>query len=184
MAHTPATTAVDGLMSAADKVKLDGLGAQLFSFNANNATFPASNPAAAASRNGHPLLAFDDGTDETVIFHESISHDYLEEGLTVDIDWVAASAIIDDVKWDASFERIAPNGIDIDGDDFGTVRSVVSTTNATSGKVTRTSIVFTQVQAKSIAAGDAFRLKLTRNGTDVSDDMAGKAQILRVVGRQ
>ena len=158
-------------------------GAQLFRFNANDATFPASNPAGAASRNGHPLLAFDDSTDENVIFHDSLSRDYAEGNLTVDIDWVAASVTTGDVKWDVSFERIAAGGQDIDSDGFAAIQSGTDTTNGTSGVVTRTSITFTQAQADSIAAGDAFRLKITRD-TSVGGDMVGDAQILRVLGRQ
>jgi len=173
----------DDATGAADwKATTNGV-AQLFRFNANDATFPASNPAQAESRNGHPLLAFDDSTDENVIFHESISHDYAEGNLTIDIDWVAASAITDDVKWDVSFERAAPGGQDIDSDSFAAIRTGTSTTNGASGVVTRTSITFTQAQADSIAAGDSFRLKITRD-TSVVDNMAGDAQILRVVGRQ
>ncbi len=83
-----------------------------------------------------------------------------------------------------AFERIAPGGQDIDSDGFDAIQTVTDTTNATSGIVTRTSITFTQAQADSIAAGDAFRLRVTRDANAGGDTMTGDAQILRVVGRQ
>ena len=162
-----------------------GGGADLWAaFDANDATFPSSNPAAANSRNGHPLLAFDDTTAENVIFHDSMSNDYSAGNITVDIDWVAASATTGGVTWGVEFERIAAGGHDIDADSFDTQQTETSTTNGTSGIVTRTSIVLTQAQADSIAAGDAFRLRAQRVTGDGGDDMSGDAQILRVIGRQ
>jgi len=158
-------------------------GAQLFSFDVNEAIYPASNPAQAGSRNGHPLLDFDDTTDETIIFNGKMSRDYAGGNFTLDIDWVAASAIIGDVKWDVSFERVAPGGQDIDSDGFAAIQTATETTSGTSGVVTRTSITFTQAQADSIAAGDTFRLKITRDAS-VAGDVVGDAQIRAVAGRQ
>lgn len=172
----------DGAAVWIETTEAGGGGVQLFRFNANDATFPASNPAGATSRNEHPLLTFDDTTDENVIFHDSMSRDYAEGNLTVDIDWVA-TVTTGNVKWDVAFERIAPGGQDIDSDGFAAIQTDTDATSGTSGVVTRTSITFTQAQADSIAAGDAFRLKITRDAS-VGGDMSGDAQILRVVGRQ
>jgi len=41
-------------------------------FDANDALFPSSNPAAASSRNAHPIIAFDDTTAENIIFNNTI----------------------------------------------------------------------------------------------------------------
>lgn len=152
--------------------------------DANDATFPNTNPAAAESRNEHPIIGFDDTVAEDVVFHDAISRDYSAGNITVDIDWVAASAIIGGVTWGVEFERIAPGGQDIDTDGFAAQQTGTSTTNGTSGIVTRTSIVLTQAQADSIAAGDPFRLRVQRVVGDVGDDLVGDAQILRVIGRQ
>lgn len=153
-------------------------------YDANDATFPATNPAVAESRNGHPLLSFDDTVAENVIFHDAMSRDYSAGNVIVDIDWVAASATSGGVTWGVEFERIAPGGQDIDSDGFAAQQTGTSTTNATSGIVTRTSISLTQAQADAIAAGDAFRLRVQRVVGDGGDTMVGDAQILRVIGRQ
>jgi hypothetical protein len=162
-----------------------GMGAvQLGSFNANSATFPASAPAAATSRNEHPLLAYDDTTAEKIVFHGVMSRDYGGGNLTIDIDWVAATAVIGGVAWGIEVERIAPTGQDIDADGFAAQQIGISTTSGTSGVVIRTSIVLTQAEADSIAAGDVFRLRIERVVADGGDDLNGDAQLLRVGLRQ
>ncbi len=149
---------------------------ELFRFDPNTAIFPASAPAAAASRNEHPLVAFDDTTDENVVFIGVMSADYLGENLTVDIHWVAATAIVGAVKWNVAFEALA--GLDIDGDGFAAIQTETSITNGTSGIETITSITFTQAQADAIAANGAFRMRLTRDADNAGDTMVGDAQFL------
>jgi len=75
-------------------------------------------------------------------------------------------------------------GQDIDADGFATQQTATSTTNGTSGIVTRTTITLTQAQADSIAAGDTYRLRLERVATDGGDNMSGNAEVLRVIVRQ
>jgi len=156
----------------------------LGSFDANQAIFPNSNPAAAESRNEHLVLAFDDTVAENIIFRRVLERGYAEGNLTVDIDWVAASATTGGVTWGVEFERSAPGGQDIDADSFAAQQTGTSTTNGTSGVKTRTSIVLTQAQADSIAKGDAYRLRVQRVVGDVGDDMVGDAQIADVTVRQ
>ena len=159
-------------------------GNQLATFDPNMATFPATAPAAATSRNEHPLIAFDDTTDENIIFHYVMSQDYAEGNLTVDIHWLAASATTGDVKWNVQFETLAPLGQDWDNDSFAAVQTVTSTTAATSCIATRTSIPLTRAQADTISKGGAFRLRVTRDADDAGDTMVGDAQIGGVLIRQ
>lgn len=157
---------------------------QLAAFDPNMATFPSSSPAVAFSRNEHPLLAFDDTVAENVIFHWIMSNDYSDGNLTVDIDWVAETAVVGDVVWGVEFERLNAGGQDIDSDGFATQQTGTDTTNGTSGIITRTSIALTQAQADLIAAGEAFRLRVQRVAVSGSDTMVGDAQLLRVSVRQ
>lgn len=157
---------------------------QLASFEANEATFPATAPAAATSRNEHPYLNYDDTTDENALFRKVISEDYSGGNLTVDLYWVAASATTGDVKWNVAFERLAAGGQDVDSDGFAAAQTGTSTTDAASGVHTKTSIAFTQAQADAIVAGDPFRLKVTRDADDGGDTMTGDAQLSFVQIRQ
>jgi len=154
--------------------------AQLSRFNANDAIFPATDPAGGTARNGHAILTYDDTTDENAIFEDTMNADYQTGTITANIDWVAATAIIGDVKWDVAFETIAPGGQDIDTDSFAAIQTATDNTNAISGVITRTTITFTQAQADAVAKGDAFRLKVTRDANAGGDTMVGDAQILRV----
>lgn len=158
----------------------DGAGLQLNRFDANDALFPATDPAGGIGRNGHATLVFDDTTDENVIFEDTISRDYLLGTMTVDIDWVARSATTGNARWGVSFERLASGLQDIDVDGFAAVRVTTSPASGTSGVITRSSITFTQAQADSIAAGEAFRLRLIREASNAGDTVVGDAQVLRV----
>lgn len=172
------------LIDPVEAPDVGGGGTQMAAFDANQATFPATSPAAATSRNSHPLLAFDDIAAENVVFHGVMSNDYTGGNLTLDLDWVAASATSGDVVWGVEVERIAAAGHDIDADSFAAQVTGTSTTSGTSGIVTRTSIALTNVQADAIATGDAFRLRVQRVAGDAGDTMAGDAQALRISVRQ
>jgi len=145
------------------------------------ATIPASNGPESLFRNEHPVLAFDDTTAESLLIHRFVSPLYVGGDITLLIDWVAETATTGDVVWGGEFERITPGGQDIDSDGFAAQRTTTSTTNGTSGIVTRTTIVFTQAQADAVAANDLYRLRIQRVAADGGDTMTGDAQLLRVI---
>jgi hypothetical protein len=153
----------------------------LLRWTANDAIFPPTNPAAGTSRNTHALVAFDDGpVNEYAIFEGVLPNDYNNGTMSVDIYWVAATAIVGDVRWEVWFERLAAGGQDIDTDGWSIIPQLaVSTTAGTSGVITKTSISFSQVQANNIVAGNPLRIRLMRN-TGVGGNMTGDAQVLRV----
>lgn len=161
-----------------------GASLDLGSFDANDAIFPASNPAVADSRNGHPILAFDDTVAENVLFSSIMPADYSAGNILIDIDWVAATATTGGVTWGVEIERNAPAGNDIDSDSFDTQQTGTSTTNPTSGIITRTTITLTQAEADAIAANDSYRMRIQRVVGDVGDDMSGDAQITGIGWRQ
>lgn len=149
-------------------------GAESLYWTTNDAIFPATTPAAATSRNGHALVAFDDTTAESIILEGVVPSGYGGANLEVHVHWVAASATTGDVRWGAAFER---TNTDIDTDSFATQQTVDDTTNGMSGIPEVTVIAFTQAQADGITAGDSFRLEIERVSF-VS--MVGDAQFLRV----
>jgi len=150
------------------------------SFDANDAVYPSSNPAVANSRNGHPIIAFDDTTAENVLFGAAVPAGYSGGDTDIHIDWVAATATTGGVTWGVEIERNAPGGTDIDSDSFDTQQTGNSTTSGTSGIITRTTITLTQAEADAIEALDAYRLRLQRVVGDGGDDMTGDAQVVRV----
>ncbi len=159
---------------------------QLEGFTANDAIF-LSTPAGFAARNGHAVIAFDDGgavADEQVTFEGVMSNDYSGGDILVDIDWVAV-ATTGDVVWGVEIERDNAGGHDIDADSFDTQQtSTADTTDGTSGIITRSTITLTNAEADVIAAGDAFRLRLMGLNSDGGHTIVGDSQVLRVSLRQ
>jgi len=145
--------------------------------------FPACNEPPVASyatldtRNEHPVLDFDGSANESAIFSAVMPQHYAGGGVTVYIHYSMTSAVGDDIDWDAAFERIGDQQLDIDADSFAAVQSVDGTVvPGTSGNVDVVSIPFTNgAQMDSVAAGELFRLKITRDA--VSDTDATDAEL-------
>lgn len=151
------------------------------------AFFPADNEPPSASfatldtRNGHPVLDFDAGADESAIFTGVLPRNYAGGGLTVYVHWAATSATSGDCIWNAAFERIGEGSQDIDSDGFASAQAGTATAPGTSGNVDIQAITFTDgAQIDSIAAGESFRLKITRDADNGSDTMAGDAELVAV----
>lgn len=137
---------------------------------------PASNYATLDTRNQHPVLDFDDTTNESAVFSAVMPRHYAGGGVTVYVHW-AATATSGDVDWDTAFERIGDQQQDIDVDGFAAAQSQNNNTvPATSGLVDIISIAFTDgAQMDSVAVGEGFRLKVTRDAA--SDTAVGDTQL-------
>jgi hypothetical protein len=139
---------------------------------------PSSNYATFDLRNLHPVLDFDDTTNEDAVFTGVLPRNYDGGGLTVYIHYAMTSATSGDIDWDAAFERIGDQQQDLDSDGFASAQSVDNTTvPGTSGLVDIVSITFTDgAQIDSIAVGESFRIKVTRDAT--SDTATGDAELV------
>lgn len=142
---------------------------------------PASSPAGYTLRNGHQVLGFDAATDESAVFSAVMPRHYAGGGVTVYLhvtdtnDTNAAHASY----WDVAFERLTAQDIDSDG--FASAQSTHIHPNGTSGIPVVGSIAFTDgAQMDSVAGGEAFRLKVTRDANNASDDWENDAELLMV----
>ena len=114
---------------------------------------PASNGARLDLRNGHPVLEFNQTTDESAVFRGFMPAHYSGGGVTVEIHWAG------------------------DGVTTG------NTTAGTDGHLSYDTVTFTDgADMDSVAAGDEFRLKLTRDAA--SDTMAADAQVTMVIVKE
>jgi len=142
---------------------------------------PSSNYATLNLRNGHLVLDFDDTTQESAFFPLIMPRNYGGGGITAYLHWMAKTAVAGTGGWDVTFERDADAGDDMDADSFATAQTVTAATvPGTSGviKVTNVAITAGAAGTDSIAAGDAFRLRIRR---DVANDTAvGDLQLLAV----
>ena len=150
-------------------------GDTLIIFTALHNEPPASNYATLDLRNQHPILNFDDTTSESAVFTGIMPSHYAGGGVEVKIHW-SAVATSGDVDWDAAFERIGDQQLDVDADDFAAVNSADdNAVPGTSGLVDIVSISFSDGEdMDSVAAGELFRIKITR---DVADTASGDVEL-------
>ena len=87
---------------------------------------------------------------------------------------------LDTGDWDAAFERIGDQQLDIDSDSFAAANSVDTTTvPGTTGLVDIVNITFTDgADMDSVAVGESFRLKIIRDATN--DSATGDAELVKV----
>lgn len=138
---------------------------------------PASLFAQLDTRNSIACLAYDAALVESGVFvgvmPEAAS---LGSGLIVRLHFMMATATSGNVRWRVAFERCTT---DLDADDFATAVEANGAANATSGIITTAAITVTTID--SIAAGDLFRLRVTRVGNDATNDTASEdAQLVAV----
>ena len=131
-------------------------------------------------RNLHPVLDFDATSNENTVFRGVMPRSYAGGGITVYIHYAMSSATSGTIDWDAAWERIGDQQLDIDADSFAAANSVDNTTvPGTSGLVDIVTITFTDgADMDSVAVGELFRLKVTRDATN--DDATGDAELLAI----
>ena len=104
--------------------------------------------------------------------------------MTVSIGWMATDATVapGTVRWDVSFKSFSDDADDIDSKAFHTAGSVTSTEASVSGELQYADIPFADNAAiDATAAGEYFRLKVTRDANHGSDDtLGGDAELLFV----
>jgi len=108
-------------------------GESLLIFGPQNSQPSSSNAATRDLRNQHPVLDFDDTTNENAVFATVMPEHYGGGGLTVKIHYSMSSATSGDVDWDVAFERIGDQQHNVDSDGFAAAKSVDNTTVPPSG---------------------------------------------------
>lgn len=146
---------------------------------------PAANFATLDFRNAHPVLDFDAATDESAVFTGVLPRHYAGGGITISIRWGASSATSGNAVLNTQIERIEDEGTDTDADSFAAAQAATAAAPATSGAVQYTDIAHTSgAQMDSLAAGELFRLKVTRDADNVSDTMTGDLELFAVEIRE
>lgn len=139
-----------------------------------------ADPAATAtfdSRNAHPLLDFDGASNEFAVFSGVLPRHYAGGGLSITLHYSMTSATGGDIDWDAQLERIGTGQHDIDSDGFAAALSVDNTpVPAVSGHVDTVTLTFSSgAPMDNLAAGELFRLKITRDA--LNDTASGDAEL-------
>jgi hypothetical protein len=150
-------------------------------FTPGAAEFPASNFPQLMLVNRRPVLAFDASTAETCQW-TAIAPVGLTGTLTAVVHYMMASATSGKIDFTGAIEAVTPgDSVDLDaGDSFDTANAITApTVPSTAGY--ESSFTITLTNQDSIAAGDYFRLQLTRDATDATNDTAaGDCYVLSV----
>ncbi|MEK9983984.1 MAG: hypothetical protein VXB01_02600 [Opitutae bacterium] len=150
-------------------------------------TPPGANAATVDVRSGGStpseelaIRDFDDGTDEYMDYL-FVMRDYDAGGLTVNLKWMASTATSGNVVWQAALRRIADDAEDIDSSHTYAFNTVTAGAPSASGEVGYDSITFTDgADMDSVADGDLFILRVSRDADNASDTMTGDAELLAV----
>lgn len=164
-------------------------GDTLLVFTANHAVYMTDNttytPATFDVRNNHPVVDFDADANEDVFFEGILPRHYGGGGITVSLGWMASSATANTVVWSVQVERHQDDTDDLDSDSFAAAQTVSATAASASGEVAYDTVAFTDgAQMDSVAVGESFRLRVTRNATTGADTMAGDAELFTVEIRE
>ncbi len=143
----------------------------LVAVGALNAEPPSSNFATFDTRNGTPVLDFDPATDESIEFGLVMPRSYAGGGLTVTIGWMSSSDTSGNVRWDMAFKSFTDGVDDMDTKAFASVNSITAAAATPTGAIYYDTITFTDgADMDSVAAGEYFRIILTRDANHATDD--------------
>lgn len=119
-----------------------------------------------------PVLDFDPGaTNEHAEFSGILPANYGGGGLTVTLVW-ASDATTGNVKWDVAFKSFTVDVDDIDSKAYAAIQTATEATASAAGELQYTDVTFTDgAQMDSLAAGEYFRMRVTRDSADAADTM-------------
>ena len=150
-------------------------------FTPYSAEFPASNFPQLMLVNRRPVLAFDAATQETAYF-TGIAPAGLTGTLTAVITYIMASATSGNVEFEVAVEAVSDaDATDLDaGDSFATVNaSGAVAVPGTAGYIDQVNVTLSNND--SLAAADYFRLSVSRDADDGTNDTAtGDCYVLGV----
>lgn len=144
-------------------------------------------PVAVMDVRANVLVAdFDaDATNTSLEFGFVLPRHYAGGGTNVTLIWAASSATSGNVVWDAAWKSISDDVDDLDSKAFASVQTVTAAAPSVSGEVSYDTITFTDgAQMDSAAVGEYTRLRIRRQGDNVSDTMTGDAELVAVEIRE
>lgn len=130
-----------------------------------------------------PYLSFDGTTDWNTIFSAVMPPSYTGRGISV-TTWVTMSGNnsgTKKLKMAYAFERDEVGvALGAGGNDFAAAQAVEGTVDNTGGNLFQPAISFLNSQVDSVAAGDYFRFRATRNNATAGTNATGAARVLAI----
>ena len=129
--------------------------------------------AVFAYRNGHPVTLFPQSADTAIIASYVMPYDYSGHGIV----WQApftSDATTGNFVVGVSIERVGTSQ-DIDSDSFATEKTATVAIAGNSGTSVLASVAFSNSEIDGLLAGERFRLRVRRLGTNELDTITGNA---------
>ena len=155
-------------------------------FVAQHAELPSASYAtldthAGASNDLISVLDYDAAADESAVFPGFMPGHYGAGGITVTLGWMSAAATSGVCVWNVGFKSVTDDADDLDTKAFAAVNPGSATTASAAGEVDYFDITFTDgADMDSVAAGEYFRMIVTRDADSSSDTLVGDAELVFV----
>ena len=163
-------------------------GDSLFTFEAIHGIPPSSTAAATPNRrgnDGHFVYDFGAATDTSLDAAYVMPRHYDGGGLTCVVMYMMATATTNAVVLNLAFERHNDDAFDLDTDGLAAANAATDTVPNVSGELGYATITFTDgADMDSIAAGEHFRMRFTRDANNGSDTAAGDLQLVAIEVRE
>lgn len=128
----------------------------------------------------HVGLTFPDGSTKTAEWQLFMPRQYAGGTVTFRLFWSGQLTTTNDVVWQLQTHRLQDNGEALDDTFDGTSTTATDDANTVSLAIRYTDITRTQAQMNSLAAGDFFKLRIQRLGSDAADTMTDDAWLFGV----
>lgn len=130
----------------------------------------------------HKVLAFSDSADWSSVFEGYMPIGYGGGNVNLILHWASWTVTTNNCRWQAEFERYAANGNRTDTANWGTAQAnnfAPGSTLSSMGFATFSAL--TPANIGNIAAGDSFRVRISRLGTNGGDTMVGLGYLYKVI---
>jgi hypothetical protein len=145
-----------------------------------DASFPASGYATLDIRNTHPVLDFPRVNYTAAYFRGVIPDNYDGEDIDVALYVAMTSATSGNIQFAVRMENLVAQDLDSNGF-TATYPSTVTAVSGTSGVVVESVITMAGANLDAVAAGNPFRIEVTRHTSSRANDTAtGDAELLMV----
>jgi len=156
-------------------------GDTIYTFMAYSNEPPSASYATLDTRNQRPVLDHADSGSETSVFGAILPRHYGGGGITAYHHVAFSSATAGSAVVQGAFERVGAELLDLDEDNFAAAVTANVDVPLTAGSVFVSPIAFTDgAQIDSLAVGEYFRYKFTRQGESVTDDASGDMELIGI----
>jgi hypothetical protein len=134
---------------------------------------PTTSPAALTKISEHLVVAFSGDGNATMVVHGYLAETYAGGSLSVQLIWTTNIITVLNVRWKATFERAEIDALKLsDTTAFGTATTITAASAGGVYLLARDSITCTAgATTDSLAAGEAYRLSITRTPGDALDTL-------------